>query len=359
LEGLVTRAAFWRDRPVFVTGHTGFKGGWLSIWLQRLGAQVHGYALEPPTTPSLYEHADVRKVLATDGRGDLRDLAQLTGALRASAPEVVFHLAAQPLVRESYEQPLATLETNIIGTAHLLEACRTTPSVRSVVVVTTDKVYEDRKSLEPYREGDRLGGHDPYSASKAAAELVTASYRSSFFEREAARIATARAGNVIGGGDWAKDRLLPDCVRAFGARSAVTLRNPQAVRPWQHVLESLSGYLALAERLAADDGPDVAAAWNFGPETTDYATVAEVAQTIAELWGDGARVVHAPSADAPVETQLLRLDSSRARERLGWRSRWTTREAVAQTVLWHRAQVDGQDMLLMTREQIAAYEAAG
>jgi CDP-glucose 4,6-dehydratase len=251
------------------------------------------------------------------------------------------------------------LQTNIIGTAHVLEVCRETPSVRAVVVVTTDKVYEDRKSSQPYREADRLGGHDPYSASKAAAELVTASYRSSFFEgnRGSARVATARAGNVIGGGDWAKDRLLPDCVRAFSAGAAAALRSPNAVRPWQHVLESLSGYLVLAERLAADEGSELASAWNFGPEPTDFATVREVARTIAELWGDGARVVDAPSADDPVETQVLRIDSSRARELLRWRSRWTMRQAVERTVSWHRAQVDGKDMLSVTREQIAAYEA--
>jgi CDP-glucose 4,6-dehydratase len=359
VEGLVTGAGFWRKRPVFVTGHTGFKGGWLSIWLERLGAEVHGYALDPPTTPSLYGHAAVRRTLATDDRGDLRDLPRLRAALQSSAAEVVFHLAAQPLVRASYEEPLATLQTNVIGTAHLLDACRETPSVRAVVVVTTDKVYEDRRSLDPYREADRLGGHDPYSASKAAAELVTASYRASFFEgrRAAPRAATARAGNVIGGGDWAKDRLIPDCMRAFGTRTAVTLRNPRAVRPWQHVLESLSGYLALAERLAGDGGEAFASAWNFGPDPADYASVGEVARTVAELWGDGARVVAAPSPDQPVETELLRLDSSRARETLRWRPRWTTRQAVAQTVSWYRAQADGKDMLSFTREQIAAYEA--
>jgi CDP-glucose 4,6-dehydratase len=350
----VTAGSYWDRRPVFLTGHTGFKGSWLAIWLERLGAVVHGYALDPPTKPSLYEQADVRRVLATDGRGDLDDLPRLRAALQASRAEVVFHLAAQPLVRESYEQPLATLRTNIIGTAHVLELCRETPSVRAVVVVTTDKVYEDRNSLEPYREADRLGGHDPYSASKAAAELVTASYRSSFFDGK--RVATARAGNVIGGGDWAKDRLLPDCVRAFRVHTPVTLRNPQAVRPWQHVLESLSGYLVLAERLVADDRGELAGAWNFGPEPSDYATVADVARTITDFWGDDARIIVAPSPRDPHETPLLRIDSSRARASLGWRSRWTMRRAVEQAVRWHRAQADGQDVLSVTRDQIAAYE---
>jgi CDP-glucose 4,6-dehydratase len=360
LEGLVTGGTFWHRRPVFVTGHTGFKGGWLAIWLERLGARVHGYALDPPTIPSLYEHATVRRAMAADSRGDLSDLPRLRSALRTSGADVVFHLAAQPLVRESYEQPLETLRTNILGTAHVLEACRDVSSVRAVIVVTTDKVYEDRKSAQPYCEADRLGGLDPYSASKAAAELVTASYRASFFEgkRGLARVATARAGNVIGGGDWAKDRLIPDCIRAFGARAAVTLRNPQAVRPWQHVLESLSGYLVLAERLVADDGADLTGAWNFGPGPTDYATVSDVARTVAELWGEGARIVTASSADNPVETELLRLDSSRARTRLDWRSRWTTRQAVERAVSWHRAQMDGEDMLSVTRDQIAAYEAS-
>jgi CDP-glucose 4,6-dehydratase len=279
--------------------------------------------------------------------------------LQESAAEIVIHLAAQPLVRIGYEQPLATLQTNVMGTAHLLEACRHVASVRAVVVITTDKVYENRDWVYPYREADRLGGRDPYSASKAAAELVTATYRSSFFERASAatRAASARAGNVIGGGDWAKDRLLPDCIRAFETDVVVTLRNPLAVRPWQHVLEPLSGYLVLAERLLAADGHDYAAAWNFGPESTDFATVSDVAHAAAEFWGESARVAEAPSPEHPPEMHQLRIDSSSARARLAWRSRWTTRQAVEHTVRWHRALRDGEDMLAFTREQIAAYEA--
>jgi CDP-glucose 4,6-dehydratase len=345
---------------VFVTGHTGFKGGWLAIWLEQLGARVYGYALEPPTQPSFFEQVGVGRTLAMDGRGDLSDLTRLRLALQTSAADVVFHLAAQSIVRESYTEPLATLQTNVIGTAHLLEACRHAPSVRAIVVITTDKVYEHRNTEQGYCESDRLGGNDPYSASKAAAELVAASYRASFFERtpELALVATARAGNVIGGGDWAKDRLLPDCMRSFGKSAAATLRHPTAVRPWQHVLEPLSGYLVLAERLLGPDGERFARAWNFGPEGADDATVAEVARTAAEFWATGASVVEAPSPDDPPEMHLLRIDSSAARARLSWRSRWNVRQAVEQTVRWHRAQRDGADMLGFTRAQIAAYEAS-
>lgn len=354
-------AAEWRGRSVLVTGHTGFKGGWLSLWLHRLGATVHGYALEPPTKPSLFVVANVGGVLSSDTRADLAEFSRLKRAFRDAQPEVVFHLAAQPLVRESYRDPLGTLASNVIGTAHVLEAARGSDSVRAIVVITTDKVYENREWDRPYREIDPLGGHDPYSASKAAAEIVTASYRSSFFpgrEGNAARIATARAGNVIGGADWAADRLVPDCLRAFQNREPVTLRYPDALRPWQHVLEPLSGYLRLAEGLLGADGEKFATAWNFGPDKSSEANVREVAELAARIWGDGARIATTPATDNPHEAGLLRLDSSRARGELGWLPRWSLREALEKTVSWHRSWLKGADMAGVSGEQIDAYEAA-
>ena len=346
----------WTDTPVFLTGHTGFKGGWLSLCLRALGAKVHGYALDPNTTPSLFEVAGVASTLASDTRADLADLAALQAALAAAQPTVVFHLAAQPLVRASYADPLGTFATNVMGTAHLLEAVRGVPSVRAVVVVTTDKVYDNREWVYPYRESDALGGHDPYSASKGAAEIVTASYRASFFHAAgAAQIATARAGNVIGGGDWAADRLVPDCVQAFAAQRPVHLRYPGAVRPWQHVLEPLSAYLCLAEALL--EQPSYAAtAWNFGPDARGDATVGDVAQRLAALWGQGAQVEIPEGGVHPHEAGQLRLDISRARAELGWQPRWSLDQALEHTVAWQRAWLAGQDMAALSRAQIAAYD---
>ena len=363
VEGLVTIGpAGWRGRSVLVTGHTGFKGGWLSLWLHQLGATVHGYALEPPTKPSLFEVARIGSIMASDTWADLADLTRLRGTLKSAGPEVVFHMAAQPLVRESYRDPLATLGTNVIGTSHVLEAARACESVRAVVVITSDKVYADVGSGQPHREGDALGGHDPYSASKAAAEIVTASYRDSFFSRRndsPTRIATARAGNVIGGGDWAAERLMPDCLRAFQNHSPVRLRYPNALRPWQHVLEPLSGYMRLAEALIGSKDDDLANAWNFGPGASSDATVRELAELTAKIWGNGACVDDTGGMDSPHERGLLRLDSTRARDELGWRPRWSLRDALQKTVAWHRAWMSGADMVAVTSEQIEAYEAAG
>ena len=356
--------AFWNGRSVLVTGHTGFKGGWLTLWLHQLKANIHGYALNPPTDPNLFEAARIKTLLASDTRADLLDLSALKSTFKNVQPEVVFHLAAQPLVRESYRDPLKTLATNVMGTAHVLEAARTTASVKAIIIVTTDKVYESMEWAYPFREVDPLGAHDPYSASKAAAEIVTASYRSCFFDGESgqlARIATVRAGNVIGGGDWAADRLVPDCLRAFANNEAVCLRYPKAVRPWQHVLEPISGYLKLAELLSAPGSEKFARAWNFGPDASGDATTEDVAQMIARFWGDCAYVKKITSAHNVYETGLLRLDSTRARTELGWKPQWSLQTALQLTVHWYRDWLLGLDMQATTLSQIVAFsdEASG
>jgi len=352
VEGLVGL----RDRSVLLTGHTGFKGGWLAVWLATLGARVHGYALAPPTEPNLFEVAQVANVLASDTRADLADLEALTATLERYRPEVVFHLAAQPLVGQGYRDPLGTLATNVMGTANLLEAVRGADSVRAVVVVASDKVYQNSESGHAFREGDPLGGQDPYSASKASAEIVVTSYRSSFFGdgRHPARIASARAGNVIGGGDWAADRLVPDCMRAFAAGEPIHLRHPDAVRPWQHVLAPLSGYLALAARLLGDEAERFAGGWNFGPDAHDDATVEDIAQRIATLWGGAARLER--DADPGWrEAGLLRLDSGKARSELGWAPQWSLQQALERTVEWYQAWQREDDMQAVCQQQIAAY----
>lgn len=350
---MIVDANVWRGSDVLVTGHTGFKGGWLALWLAHLGARVHGLALDPPTDPSLFQVAGIGAGLASDRRGDIRELGPLMEAMSASRPRVVFHLAAQPLVRDGYRDPIGTFATNVMGTVHLLEAVRHTSSVEAVVLVTTDKVYENREWLHPYRENDSLGGHDPYSASKASCEIVAASMRNSFFDGDAngARIATARAGNVIGGGDFARDRLVPDCLRAIERREQVALRYPAAVRPWQHVLEPLAGYLLLAEHLLGADGKRFAMAWNFGPDAEGDASVGAVAERLVRLWGDGASA-KLDAGEHPHEAGLLRLDSTLSRIALGWKPRLDLESALALTVDWHRAFLNGDDMRSITTAQI-------
>ena len=353
--------SFWKSRRVFVTGHTGFKGSWLSLWLVSLGAEVYGYALKPATHPSMF-HAVGLQGQMESFLGDVRDLAALEAAMRRFQPEVVIHMAAQPLVRLSYEQPLETYAVNVMGTAHVLDAVRRTPSVRAVVSVTSDKCYENRERPEPYREDESMGGHDPYSSSKGCAELVTAAYRRSFFHGPAPRtnVASARAGNVIGGGDWAPDRIVPDIIRAFSRHAAVGVRNPHAVRPWQHVLEPLSGYLLLAERLYREDAK-YEGGWNFGPSEADAQPVRHLVDEMARLWGDGARWQDQSEANAPHEAHLLRLDSSKARAQLGWCPRWRLDDALARTTEWYRHydQVHSADaMREFTLGQIAAYQSA-
>jgi CDP-glucose 4,6-dehydratase len=346
---------FWRGQRVLVTGHTGFKGGWLATWLGALGAHVTGVGLAPDTTPSFFERCGLAGRL-TSRLADVRDPGALADALAAARPRVVFHLAAQSLVRRSYREPVATFATNVLGTAHLLEAARHAPSVEAVVVVTSDKCYEPRAGGPAFREGDPLGGHDPYSASKAGAELVATAYRRSFSAAGRPRVATARAGNVIGGGDWAEDRLLPDAMRAVGRGEPVRVRHPAAVRPWQHVLEPLGGYLMLAERLCAGD--DAAGAWNFGPREEDAVPVAALVE-LALGFCDGARWEAAPEPGAPHEAPALRLDAGRARARLGWRPALTLKEAVELTVAWYQAAAEGRapDALhALSVEQIRHYE---
>jgi CDP-glucose 4,6-dehydratase len=355
LENLVTDSGFWRGKRVFLTGHTGFKGGWLAIWLESLGASVFGYALAPVTTPSLFEIAGVGES-ADSTLADIRDGQKLSVAMQRAAPDIVFHLAAQPLVRASYRDPVETYATNVMGTVHLLEAVRQIDSVRAVVVVTTDKCYDNREWEWGYRENDPLGGYDPYSSSKAAAELVTAAYRNSFFlPPEVASVASARAGNVIGGGDWAEDRLIPDIVRAVSGGAPVRIRNPNAIRPWQHVVEPLAGYLQLAQRLYSD-GAGFAQAWNFGPEDRDARTVGWIARHVTELWGDGASWV-VDEGEHPHEANFLKLDISKARQRLGWAPRLDLETALEWTTDWYRSFAQGADMRNETLEQIANYES--
>ncbi|MDR3734411.1 MAG: CDP-glucose 4,6-dehydratase [Acidobacteriaceae bacterium] len=351
--------AIWRGRRVFLTGHTGFKGGWLALWLTQLGAEVRGYALDPCTTPSLFEVAKIGSVI-DDVRGDIRDAAKLTAAMTEFKPDVVFHLAAQPLVRYSYEDPIGTYETNVIGTARVLEAVRQTPTVRAVVSVTTDKCYENKEWIWGYRETDPLGGYDPYSSSKACAEIVSAAYRQSFFpvaklaEHKVA-LATGRAGNVIGGGDWSTDRLIPDLVRGFLAKEPVLIRRPHAIRPWQHVLEPLYGYIRLAEQLYTHD-PKFATAYNFGPSEDDAQPVEWIAEKMTNIWGDGAKWVLDPDPGVH-EAGYLKLDASKARTDLGWKPRLNLETALEWLITWYRAADRGELMQELTLQQIAAYEA--
>ncbi|MBX9629214.1 MAG: CDP-glucose 4,6-dehydratase [Burkholderiales bacterium] len=349
--------AFWRERRVFLTGHTGFKGGWLSLWLESLGAKVTGYSLAPPTTPSFYLAGRVETGVNSI-TGDIRDQDQLKEAMSRADPEIVFHLAAQSLVRASYTTPVETFATNVMGTAHVLEAARSCRSLKSVVVVTSDKCYENREWVWPYREDEAMGGHDPYSASKGCTELVTAAFRRSFFSNSGgsahAFVGSARAGNVIGGGDWAFDRLVPDIVRAASAGQPVRIRNPRAVRPWQHVLEPLSGYIALAENLALE-GQAFATGWNFGPWESDTRPVEWIARKVVENWGDGASWI-LDAASHVHEAHLLKLDSVKARTLLGWRPRLDLETALAWTVSWYKAHAKGEDMRRFSLDQIRQYE---
>ncbi len=356
LENMEVTREFWSGKRVFVTGHTGFKGGWLSIWLQSLGAEVHGYALKPPTDPNMFTVAEVGKGMTGSVIADIRDADKLSSSMAAANPEIVFHLAAQPLVRYSYANPAETYAVNVMGTVHLLEAVRSAPGVKAVVNVTTDKCYENREWVWGYRENEAMGGFDPYSSSKGCSELVTAAYRQSFLQAAGIGLASARAGNVIGGGDWATDRLVPDFLRAMDAGEIFRLRSPHAMRPWQHVLEPLSGYLLLAEQLHAE-GAAVAEAWNFGPLDGDARPVKWIVERLAEMservnW----QIDTAPQSH---EAHYLKLDSSKAAARLGWHPRWRLQTALQRTLQWHQAWRGGQNMRSLTLAQIDEYQSSG
>ena len=354
MENLVTDS-FWQGRRVFLTGHTGFKGSWLALWLTQMGAKVTGFAL-PAEEISLFHQARVAQ-LVTHIEGDIRDLAQVESAMQAADPEVVFHLAAQPLVRLSYEQPVETFATNVQGTVHVLDACRRASSLKAVVAITSDKAYENREWVWPYRESDPMGGHDPYSASKGAAELVIAAYRRSFFQA-GIKLASVRAGNVIGGGDWAADRLLPDIIRALIAGQRPLIRSPHSIRPWQHVLEALGGYLLIAQNLV--EGHDWAAsAWNFGPADEDTQPVSWIADQMTEAWGcPGAWDSPESAGPQPHEAQILKLDCAKARSLLGWRPAFTLKTALARIVEWHQLVAQGGDARAISLAQLANYRDA-
>lgn len=348
---------FWNEKKVFVTGHTGFKGSWLCLCLQQMGAEVTGFALHPPTNPSLFEVARVAKGMHSI-TGDIRDAGTLAVAMHAAAPDVVIHMAAQPLVRYSYTAPVETYATNVMGTVHVLEAVRTTASVRAVVNVTSDKCYENGEWVWGYRENEAMGGYDPYSSSKGCAELVTSAYRNSYFNPEyfsqhRVALASVRAGNVIGGGDWALDRLVPDILRSFSSGQSVSIRNPHAIRPWQHVLDPLSGYLLLAQRLF-ELGPEFSEGWNFGPTDEDAKPVQWIVEKISDLWGGGASW-EVDQTGQPHEANYLKLDCSKARLRLQWKPQWNLTQALHQIVAWQRAYLANEDMRQYTMNQIIQF----
>ncbi len=354
MASVAVDAGFWNRRRVLLTGHTGFKGAWLALWLHHMGARVTGFALAPQTAPSAYDLFEIGR--SVDGSiRDVRNGASVSAVVERSQPEVVFHLASQALVRQSLRDPRSTFDTNIAGVVNLIEALRARPSAAILVNVTSDKVYQHTDAKHAFIESDRLAGSDPYSASKACAELITASYRSTILSGALLRVSSARAGNVIGGGDWAPDRIVPDIVRAVTAEQQVVLRHPYAIRPWQHVLEPLSGYLVLAQRMW-EDGSDFDSAWNFGPKAgTQLVTVAELTRDLLAAFGDGLEWLPVNEMQPP-EMQFLQIDLSKARDRLGWTNRLTMPEAIQWTAMWYRKWHNGEDSLMFTLSQIEQYE---
>lgn len=348
-----TRSYFWRGKRVLLTGHTGFKGAWLALWLNRLGAKVSGISLPPTTTPNLFTLAEIEK-LCESHFCDIRDAFALSELIKAARPEIVFHLAAQSLVRASYRRPQETFASNVMGTIHVLDALRGLDCVSVAVMVTTDKVYHNNEWHYPYRENDALGGHDPYSASKAASEIVIASYRDAFLSSQGVAVASARTGNVIGGGDWSEERLIPDAVRAWKTGQPLEIRSPQAIRPWQHVLEPLNGYLTLAQKLWQQ--PELAGAYNFGPHTDEAVTVRQVVELARKAYNDG-EVRYGDGTEGPHETGWLALEIVKARVSLGINQKWTLAETVNRTMAWYRAQHEGVDARNLCEVEIANYEA--
>ena len=344
---------FWKNKSVFLAGHTGFKGGWIAHWLTELGAQVHGYALAPPTDQNFFTQTNLKERIASSVIGDIRDLENLSKAVKQAKPDILIHMAAQPLVRESYNTPVETFAANVLGTVNVLEAARHAGTIKAIVNITTDKCYENKEWVWPYRENDRLGGHDPYSASKACAEIAAAAYRNSFLAEAGTHLASVRAGNVIGGGDWATDRLIPDFLRAIDRSETLTIRSPNAVRPWQHVLEPISGYLLLAEKLY-QEGEAFAEAWNFGPNDEDAKPVSWIVERLCEQIPGSKWQIE--NTKQPHEAGLLKLDSSKAKAKLGWAPRWNLDQALSKTVEWHQAWHDGEDVATMTSAQIYSYQ---
>jgi len=345
---------FWRGKRVLLTGHTGFKGGWLSLWLQSMGVILRGIALEPPTEPALFSVGRIAEGME-HRITDIRDFAAVKAQIDEFQPEIVFHMAAQPLVRLSYTQPIETYATNVMGTVHVLEAARHAGSVKAIVNITTDKCYENREWVWSYRENEPMGGHDPYSNSKGCAELVSSAYRNSFLAAEGISLATVRSGNVIGGGDWAQDRLIPDILRALQDKQPVQIRNPLSIRPWQHVLEPLSGYLLTAEYLFTQ-GQTYAEGWNFGPRDDDSRPVQWIVEHLCKEWGADATWILQPGAH-PHEANLLKLDISKARKRLHWAPRWSLETALKNIIDWHQSWLSGQDMRAVSLKQISYFES--
>lgn len=350
---------FWKGKNVFLTGHTGFKGGWLSLWLTSMGAKVTGYSLTPNTRPNLFDVLGIDSLVEKSHLADIRDLTTLQNAMAQANPDVVIHMAAQPLVRYSYANPVETYATNVMGTVHVLESARQTASVRATIVVTTDKCYENKEWAWGYRENEPMGGHDPYSNSKGCAELVTSAYRQSYFSGPNSnnKLASARAGNVIGGGDWSQDRLIPDAIKAFEANEPLMIRNPLATRPWQHVLEPLSGYLILAQGLYSEHGDQFSSGWNFGPIDIDNRSVEEVVDLLISEWGIGANWAK-EGAEQLHEAHLLKLDCSKARQQLGWIPRWSLEGAIKKIVQWQRAYQAKENMQEVSLAQINQYMSA-
>ncbi|MFT3902309.1 MAG: CDP-glucose 4,6-dehydratase [Niabella sp.] len=347
----------FKNRKILVTGHTGFKGAWLSLMLNKLGADIYGYALKPPTNPSLYEEANIDNLLTSE-IGDVQDFSHLLQFVQEVAPEIVIHMAAQPLVRDSYKLPIETYAVNVMGTVHLLEACRQTPGIKAIVNVTTDKCYENKEWLWGYRENEPMGGYDPYSNSKGCSELVTSAYRNSYFnpflyDAHGVALASARAGNVIGGGDWANDRLIPDFIRSIRKGEAIKIRNPNAIRPWQHVLEPLTGYLMLAAKLFAE-GAKYAEGWNFGPDEDDAKNVEWITKTLCGLWGNQA-VYEVDKGPHPHEAKYLKLDCSKAKTELGWHPHWDILKTLSSIVDWNKSFFEGKNMRVVTEKQIEDY----
>ena len=350
----MTDTSFWVGRRVFLTGHTGFKGSWLSLWLNRLGANVVGYSLESPTNPSLFIDANISSVLERSIVGDICNAIELSKAMQDASPEIVIHMAAQSLVRESYNTPLETFNTNVMGTVNLLEAVRKTSSVKAVLNITSDKCYENKETDDAYHENNRMGGYDPYSSSKGCAELISSAYRKSFLNHEGIALATARAGNVIGGGDWASDRVVPDAIRAFMNNKKLVIRSPLSTRPWQHVLEPLSGYLKLCERMISNH-EKFSEGWNFGPEDHSIEPVSTLVDILVDYWGGDAQWIQSIDSH-PYEAKILKLDSTKARIELEWQQRWNLKNSLNETVMWYKEWQKNKDMKAFSLNQIKKYE---